>query len=158
MSRKVLKNKIKKFYVLDAKYNSIIVTRFINKISIKGKKSLAESIVYESFDIIKKQLNEDPIIVFNRAIENTRPLLDVKPRRIGGSTYQVPIELSLHRSITLAINWIIKVSRKKIGKSMSEKLAHEIIDASKKEGSAIKIREDTHKMAESNKAFAHFRW
>jgi small subunit ribosomal protein S7 len=157
MSRKMLQNK-KKEYTLDVKYNSIVITRFINKLSIEGKKSLAESIVYKSFDIVKKQLNEDPIVVFNRAIENARPLLEVKPRRMGGATYQIPVELSSHRSVTLAINWIIKVSREKAGKSMSEKLAREIIDASRKEGAVIKIREDTHKMAEANKAFAHYRW
>jgi small subunit ribosomal protein S7 len=142
----------------DSKYGSVIVSRFISKLNFEGKKSTAESIIYNSFDTIKRIVGEDPVVVFNRALENVRPLLEVRPRRVGGATYQVPMEVPMNRSITLAINWLIETARGKRGKSMSEKLAQELIDASKKEGAAIKRREDTHRMAEANKAFAHYRW
>ncbi|MDR2676634.1 MAG: 30S ribosomal protein S7 [Endomicrobium sp.] len=159
MPRKTLKPKKKrKLPDPDAKFGSVIVSRFINKLNFKGKKSIAESILYSAFNTIKKRTNEDPIIIFDRAVENVRPLLEVKPRRVGGATYQVPVEVSLSRSITLAIDWLIEIAKSKTGKPMSEKLAQEIIDSSKKEGAAIKKREDTHKMAEANKAFAHYRW
>ncbi|WP_374129558.1 30S ribosomal protein S7 [Candidatus Endomicrobiellum agilis] len=118
----------------------------------------AESIMYKSFDIIKEKTGEDPVAVFNRALENIRPLLEVKPRRVGGATYQVPMEVPMARSMTLGINWIIEIARGKTGKPMCDRLAQEIIDSSKKEGAAIKKKEDTHKMAEANKAFAHYRW
>jgi small subunit ribosomal protein S7 len=159
MPRKALKPKEKRgLPASDYKFGSIVVARFISKLNFKGKKSIAESIMYDSFDIIKERLGEDPVAVFNRAIENIRPLLEVRPRRVGGATYQVPIEVPSIRSITLAINWIIESARDKTGKPMCERLAQEIIDGSKKEGAAIKKREDTHKMAEANKAFAHYRW
>ncbi|MDR1087227.1 MAG: 30S ribosomal protein S7 [Endomicrobium sp.] len=159
MVRRILKPRERKGLPKpDAKFNSVIIARFINKLNFRGKKSVAESIVYSSFDIIKEKMNEDPVVVFDRAVENVRPLLEVKPRRVGGATYQVPVEVSMNRSITLAINWLIDIARSKKGKSMSEKLAQEIIDGSKKEGAVIKKREDTHKMAEANKAFAHYRW
>ncbi|MDR0401926.1 MAG: 30S ribosomal protein S7 [Endomicrobium sp.] len=142
----------------DSRYNSVLMSKFIGKLSFDGKKSVAEAIIYNSLDIVKKKTNEDPIVVFNRAIDNVRPLVEVRPRRVGGATYQVPMEVPKDRSITIAIDWIIKIARSKIGKSMCEKLAQEIIDASKKEGAVIKKRDDTHKMAEANKAFAHYRW
>ncbi|MDR0977684.1 MAG: 30S ribosomal protein S7 [Endomicrobium sp.] len=159
MPRKALKPKEKRgLPEPDPKYGSVVITRFINKLNFEGKKSVAESIVYDSFDIIKGKVNEEPVSVFNRALENIRPLLEVRPRRVGGATYQVPMEVPMSRSITLAINWIIEIARGKTGKPMCEKLAQEIIDASKKEGLAMKKREDTNKIAEANKAFAHYRW
>jgi len=142
----------------DSKYNSVLVARFINKLDHTGKKSTAESIFYKALDILKEKTNEDPLVVFNRCIENIRPLLEVRPRRVGGATYQVPMEVPHLRSTTLAIRWLIALSRARKGKPMAERLAAELLDANKKEGAAIKKREDTHRMAESNKAFAHYRW
>jgi small subunit ribosomal protein S7 len=159
MPRKALKPKEKRGVPEpDSKFGSVLISRFISKLNFEGKKSIAESIMYDSFDIVKKRTDEDPVSVFNRALENIRPLLEVRPRRVGGATYQVPMEVPVIRSTTLAINWLIGISRSKTGKPMREKLAQEIIDASKKEGAAVKKREDTHKMAEANKAFAHYRW
>ncbi|GMO66318.1 MAG: 30S ribosomal protein S7 [Endomicrobiia bacterium] len=159
MPRKALKPKERRSLPEpDSKYGSAIIARFIGKLNFEGKKSVAESIIYDSFDIIEERINEDPVTVFNRALDNVRPLLEVRPRRIGGATYQVPMEVQRNRSMTLAINWLIKFARSKTGKPMCERLAQEIIDASKKEGAAMKKREDTHKMAEANKAFAHYRW
>jgi small subunit ribosomal protein S7 len=159
MPRKALKPKEKRGMPSpDSKYGSVVIARFISKLNFEGKKSTAESIVYDSFDIIKERTGEDPVAVFNRTLENIRPLLEVRPRRVGGATYQVPMEVPLTRSITLAINWLIEIARSKTGKPMCERLAQEIIDGSKKEGAAMKKREDTHKMAEANKAFAHYRW
>jgi small subunit ribosomal protein S7 len=159
MPRKALKPKEKRgLPAPDSKYGSVVIARFINKLNFEGKKSTAESIMYDSFDIIKERTSEDPVAVFNRALENIRPLLEVRPRRVGGATYQVPMEVPLTRSMTLAINWLIEIARSKTGKPMCERLAQEIIDGSKKEGAAIKKKEDTHKMAEANKAFAHYRW
>jgi len=159
MPRKALKPKEKRgLPEPDLKYGSVMVARFINKLNFEGKKSVAESIIYDSFDIIKEKTGEEPIAVFNRALENVMPLLEVRSRRVGGATYQVPMEVPMVRSATLAINWIIGIARGKTGKPMREKLAQEIIDASRREGAAIKKREDTHKMAEANKAFAHYRW
>jgi small subunit ribosomal protein S7 len=159
MPRKALKPKEKRgLPEPDYKFGSVVIARFVSKLNFEGKKSIAESIMYDSFNIIKEKTGEDPVSVFNRAIENIRPLLEVRPRRVGGATYQVPLEVPSARSITLAINWIIESARSKTGKPMCERLAQEIIDGSKKEGAAIKKREDTHKMAESNKAFAHYRW
>lgn len=142
----------------DAKYNSVLISRFLNKLNFNGKKSCAEKIFYGAMDILKERTKEDPLVVFNRAIENVRPLLEVRPRRVGGATYQVPMEVPQLRSTTLAMNWIIQFARARTGKPMYERLAQELIDASRKEGSVIKKREDTHRMAESNKAFAHYRW
>jgi len=143
----------------DPKFNSKIVAKFINMVMLQGKKSLAEKMVYGAFEIIKKQLNEADILkVFNKALENVRPRLEVKPRRVGGATYQVPIEVRQERGSSIALRWIRDFAKSKKGKSMKDKLADEIITAYKGEGSAIKKRDDTHKMAESNKAFAHFRW
>lgn len=159
MPRKALKPREKRGLPQpDSKYGSVIIARFISKLNFEGKKSTAESIMYDAFDMIKEKTGEDPVAVFNRAIENIRPLLEVRPRRVGGATYQVPMEVPMTRSVTLAINWLIEIARSKAGKPMSERLAQEIIDGSKKEGAAMKKREDTHKMAEANKAFAHYRW
>lgn len=143
----------------DPKFNSKIVGKFINMVMVKGKKPLAEKIVYGAFEIIKKQLNEsDALKIFHKAIDNVRPRLEVKPRRVGGATYQVPLELKQERGTSIALRWIRDFAKTKKGKSMEYKLAEEILAAYKGEGSAIKKRDDTHKIAESNKAFAHFRW
>ncbi|GHT52490.1 30S ribosomal protein S7 [Endomicrobiia bacterium] len=159
MPRKALKPKEKRALPKpDSRYGSVIIARFISKLNFEGKKSTAESIIYDSFDIMKERTGEDPVGVFNKALDNIRPLLEVRPRRVGGATYQVPMEVPAARSVTLAINWLIESARKKTGKPMCEKLAQELIDGSKKEGTAMKKREDTHRMAEANKAFAHYRW
>lgn len=143
----------------DPKFNSKALSRFINMVMLKGKKSVAEHIVYGAFEIAKKQLNEpDALKIFHKAIDNVRPRLEVKPRRVGGATYQVPVEVRQERGTSIALRWIRDFARAKKGKSMEEKLADELIAAYRQEGSAIKKRDDTHKMAESNKAFAHFRW
>jgi small subunit ribosomal protein S7 len=143
----------------DPKYNSVIVAKFVNMVMLEGKKSIAEKMVYGAFEVIKKQLNDPDVIkVFHKALDNARPRLEVKPRRVGGATYQVPIEVRQERGTSIALRWIRDFAKTKKGKSMKEKLAEEIISAYKGEGSSIKKRDDTHKMAEANKAFAHFRW
>lgn len=148
-----------KVILADPKLNSKVVAKFINMVMLKGKKSIAERIVYGAFEIVKKNLNEQDILkVFYKALDNARPRLEVKPRRVGGATYQVPIEVRQERGTSIALRWIRDFAQNKKGKPMEQKLAEEIISAYKGEGSAIKKRDDTHKMAESNKAFAHFRW
>jgi small subunit ribosomal protein S7 len=143
----------------DPKFNSKIVAKFINMVMLSGKKSIAETMVYGAFEIIKKELNEQDVLkVFQKALDNARPRLEVKPRRVGGATYQVPIEVRQERGSSIALRWIRDFAKNKKGKPMQDKLADEIIAAYKGEGSAIKKRDDTHKMAEANKAFAHFRW
>jgi len=143
----------------DPKFNSKIVEKFINMVMLQGKKSIAEKMVYGALDIIKKQLNEPDVLkIFNKALDNARPRLEVKPRRVGGATYQIPIEVRQERGTSIALRWIRDFAKSKKGKSMKEKLAEEILAAYKGEGSVIKKRDDTHKMAEANKAFAHFRW
>lgn len=142
----------------DPIFNSKIVTKLINTIMLDGKKSTAERILYSAFDIVKEKTNEDPLEVFKKAIENITPLLEVRTRRIGGTNYQVPSEVSARRKQTLALRWLINYARVRTEKTMDIKLANEIIDASKGTGGAVKKKEDTHKMAEANKAFAHFRW
>lgn len=143
----------------DPKFNSKIIGKFINMVMVKGKKPVAENIVYGAFEIVKKQLNEPDVLkIFHKAIDNVRPRLEVKPRRVGGATYQVPIEVKQDRGTSIALRWIRDFAKLKKGKPMGQKLADEIIAAYKNEGSAIKKKDDTHKMAESNKAFAHFRW
>jgi small subunit ribosomal protein S7 len=142
----------------DPVFKSMIVTMFINKLVSEGKKSTAERIFYKAMEQIKKKANEEPLSTFTRALDNFRPLLEVKARRVGGATYQVPMEVTQERGTGLAMRWIIGYSREKTGKSMDVRLADEIVSASKKEGLSIKKREDTHKMAEANKAFAHYRW
>ena len=142
----------------DPKYNSVAVTKLINMVMRKGEKSIAEGIVYTAFDILEKKTGKSALEVFKKAMDNARPLLEVKPRRVGGATYQVPIEIKAERGTMIAMRWIRNFARTRKGKPMEEKLAQELLDAYKNEGSAIKKREDTHKMAESNKAFAHYRW
>jgi len=143
----------------DPKFNSKVVAKFINMVMLEGKKSIAEKMVYGAFDVLKKNLNEEDVLkIFYKALDNARPRLEVKPRRVGGATYQVPIEVRQERGTSIALRWIRDFARTKKGKSMQEKLADEIVAAYKGEGSAIKKRDDTHKMAEANKAFAHFRW
>ncbi len=145
--------------IADPKFNSKIVAKFINMIMLEGKKPLAEKMVYGAFEIVKNQLNEPDILkIFHKALDNARPRLEVKPRRVGGATYQVPIEVRQERGTSIALRWLRDFAKTKKGKPMKEKLAEEIIAAYKGEGSTIKKRDDTHKMAESNKAFAHFRW
>ena len=148
-----------KVILADPKFDSKIVAKFVNMVMLAGKKSVAERIVYGAFEIVKKNLNEQDILkVFYKALDNVRPRLEVKPRRVGGATYQVPIEVRQERGTSIALRWIRDFAQNKKGKPMEQKLAEEIISAYKGEGSAIKKRDDTHKMAESNKAFAHFRW
>ena len=156
MSRK--KRAPKRISYPDPKYGSLILAKFINFVMYDGKKSTAESIIYSTFEMIKNKTKEDPIKIFNDAINNIRPNLEVRSRRVGGATYQVPVEVKTKRSQTLALRWLLEASRKRKNKTMSDKLFNELMDASQKKGSAIKKREDTHRMAESNKAFAHFRW
>jgi small subunit ribosomal protein S7 len=148
-----------KVILADPIFNSKIVAKFINMVMLEGKKSLAEKMVYGAFEVIKKDMNEPDVLkIFNKALDNARPRLEVKPRRVGGATYQVPIEVRQERGTSIALRWIRDFAKNKKGRSMKEKLAEEIIAAYKGEGSAIKKRDDTHKMAEANKAFAHFRW
>jgi len=156
MSRK--KQAPKRILYPDAKYNSSVLAKFINFVMYDGKKATAEKIIYSALDKIKEKTKEDPIKVFNDAVNNIRPNLEVRSRRVGGATYQVPVEVKTKRSQTLALRWLLDATRNRKNKTMSDKLINEIMDASKNKGSAIKKREDTHKMAESNKAFAHFRW
>ena len=156
MSRK--KQAPKKIFYPDAKYKSLVLAKFINFVMYDGKKTTAEKIIYSALDKIREKTKEDPIKTFNEAITNIRPNLEVRSRRVGGATYQVPVEVKTKRSQTLALRWLLEATRKRKNKTMSENLLNELMDASQKKGSAIKKREDTHKMAESNKAFAHFRW
>jgi small subunit ribosomal protein S7 len=142
----------------DPKYNSKLLSKFVNILLEDGKKSTAERICYGAFDLIKKKTGNDPLKVFKTAIENVKPLVEVKPRRVGGATYQVPIEVRAHRRSALAFRWIINYSRGRSEKTMQERLAGELLDAYNNTGSSIKKKEDTHKMAEANKAFAHYRW
>ena len=148
----------KKNFYPDSRYGSLILSKFINFIMYDGKKSTAEKIIYTTFEQIKKKTKNDPIKIFNDAINNIRPNLEVRSRRVGGATYQVPVEVKTSRSQTLALRWLLEASRKRKNKTMSDKLFNELMDASQNRGSAIKKKEDTHKMAESNKAFAHYRW
>ena len=147
-----------KILIVDPRYKSTIIPKLINSIMYDGKKTVAEKIVYEAIDKIKSKSKEEPITVFNEAINNIRPTVEVKSRRVGGATYQVPVEVKIKRSQALALRWLIDASRKRKNKNMSDKIFNEIYDAYQNRGSAIKKKEDTHKMAESNKAFAHFRW
>jgi len=142
----------------DFKFNSVLLSRMINRINFQGKKIVGERLVYGALDIIQEKTKEDPLVVFTKAIENVRPLLEVKARRVGGANYQVPIEVRPARSATLAMRWILGAARDRKGRPMAEHLAEEILLAYKKEGAAFKKREDTHRMAEANRAFAHYRW
>jgi small subunit ribosomal protein S7 len=143
----------------DALYQSSLVTKFINTIMKQGKRSTAERIVYQSFDIVKERSGDDPLKVFKKAVDNVKPSLEVKSRRVGGSNYQVPIEVNPNRRLSLSIRWLVSYARSRgDGKTMQEKLANEFLDAANLRGGAVKKREDTHRMAEANKAFAHYRW
>ena len=142
----------------DPLYNSKLVTRLINNIMLDGKKGVAQKIVYDAFDILREKTDKEPLEVFEQAMENIMPLLEVKARRVGGATYQVPMEVRPDRRQTLGLRWLTNYSRARSERTMAERLAGEIMDAANNTGSAVKKREDTHKMAESNKAFAHFRW
>ena len=142
----------------DAVYNNRLVTQLINKILLDGKRSTAESIVYGAFDIVEEKTGQDPLSVFKKAMDNVRPTVEVKPRRVGGATYQVPTEVNSRRATTLAIRWIVGYSRDRKERSMAERLANEIMDASNGLGASVKKREDVYKMAESNRAFSHYRW
>ncbi len=148
----------KREVIPDPKYKSAVVSRFINIVMLEGKKSIAEKIVYKCFDILAEKTGKPALEAFQKALDNVRPLLEIKPRRIGGATYQVPIEVRSERGVSIAMRWIRNFARTKKGKPMEIKLASELLDAYKGEGAAIKKREDTHKMAEANKAFAHYRW
>lgn len=142
----------------DAVYNNRLVTQLINKVLLDGKKSTAEGIVYGAFDIVETKTGQDPLSVFKKAMDNVRPTLEVKPKRVGGATYQVPMEVNSRRATTLAIRWMVDFSRARKEKTMAERLAAEIIDASNEVGASVKKREDLYKMAESNRAFSHYRW
>ena len=156
MSRK--KTQPKKVVIPDPIFNSTIIPKLINSIMFDGKKVVAEKIVYEAIEKIKSKTKEEPINIFNEAINNIKPTVEVRSRRVGGATYQVPVEVKTKRAQALAIRWLVDASRKRKDKHMSDKIFNELYDAYEKKGSAVKKREDVHKMAESNKAFAHFRW
>ena len=156
MSRK--KQAPKRIFYPDPKYKSLTLAKFINFVMYDGRKDTAEKIIYSTLNKIKEKTKNDPIKIFNEAIENIRPNLEVRSRRVGGATYQVPVEVRTKRSQTLALRWLLEATRKRKNKTMSDKLFNELMDASQKKGAAIKKREDTHRMAESNKAFAHYRW
>lgn len=152
------KRAVKKDVLPDPIYNSKIVTKLINQIMIDGKRGIAQNIIYDAFEMIKNKTNEDPMVVFEKAMKNIRPALEVKSRRVGGSNYQVPVEVKPERAQALAFRWLAQYARLRSGKSMAEKLANEIIDASNGIGASVKKKDDTHKMAEANKAFAHYKW
>ncbi len=149
---------IKRDVLADPVYGSKVLTKLINQIMLDGKKGPAQKIVYKSFDLIQERTNENPMDVFTKALENITPSLEVKSRRVGGANYQVPVEVRADRAQALALRWLVNATRSRSGKSMAEKLANEIIDASNETGAAFKKKEDTHRMAEANKAFAHYRW
>ena len=142
----------------DPKHSSVLVTQLINKVMLDGKRSLAERIVYDAFDLMQQRTGADPVQTFRRALDNVKPMLEVKSRRVGGATYQVPIEVRQGRGTTLALRWITQYSRGRREHTMAQRLAGELLDASNNTGAAVKRREDTHKMADANKAFAHYRW
>ena len=149
---------VKREVLADPIYSSKIVTKLINRIMIGGKKGTAQKILYDAFNIVKEKTGQDPMEVFNKAYENIKPQLEIRSRRIGGGNYQVPVEVREERKQTLALRWLVQYAKNRNGKGMAEKLADEIIDAANGTGGAVKKREDTHKMAEANKAFAHYRW
>ena len=149
---------VKRDVLADPMYNSKLVTKLINRLMKDGKKGTAQTILYDAFDIVKEKTNTDPMEVFNKAMENIKPSLEVKSRRVGGANYQVPIEVKAARAQALSLRWLVQYARLRGGHSMAENLANEIIDASNGVGASVKKREDTHRMAEANKAFAHYRW
>jgi small subunit ribosomal protein S7 len=142
----------------DAKYNSELVARFVNGLMRSGKKSTATGVLYDAFEVIEARAKKPPLEVFEQAVKNATPLLEVRPRRVGGATYQIPMEVRPERRMSLAIRWLVQNSRQRPGKSMADKLAGEIMDAAAGQGASIKKRDDTHRMAEANRAFAHYRW
>ena len=149
---------IQREILTDPKYHSLLVAKFVNSLMRKGKKSIAESILYRSLDLIGKKSDEEPLKIFEKAIENIKPVIEVKSRRVGGSTYQVPVEVKPGRRLSLSIRWAITYAKARSEKTMEGKLAGELLDAANNRGAAIKKKEDTHKMADANKAFAHYRW
>ena len=149
---------VKRDVLPDPLYNSKLVTKLINRLMIDGKKGIAQTILYDSFEIVKEKTNQEPMDVLNKALENIKPALEVKSRRVGGANYQVPIEVRPDRSQALGLRWLVQYARLRGGHSMAENLANEIIDGSNGVGAAVKKREETHRMAEANKAFAHYRW
>ncbi|MEE9180685.1 MAG: 30S ribosomal protein S7 [Vicinamibacteria bacterium] len=142
----------------DALYNSVLVSKFINVVMKKGKKSIAETIVYRAFDKMHERTQEDPLKLFKKAVDNVKPALEVKSRRVGGSNYQVPVEVRIERRTSLSLRWLVNYARSRPEKTMIERLTGELLDAANSRGGAVKKREDTHRMAEANKAFAHYRW
>ncbi len=148
----------KREVIPDAKFHDLIVAKFMNSIMYDGKKSVAENIVYGAFDIIEGKLKSDPLVVFKTALDNVAPAIEVRSRRVGGATYQVPVEVRLERRAALAIRWLITAARGRNDKTMVERLSAELMDAANNRGNAVKKREDTHKMAEANRAFSHYRW
>jgi small subunit ribosomal protein S7 len=152
------KRAVKRDVLQDPLYNSKVVTKLINRIMYDGKRGKAQTILYDAFEIVREKTGKDPMEVFNKALENIKPALEVRARRVGGANYQVPTEVRDDRSEALGLRWLVQYARLRGGKSMAEKLANEIIDASEGTGGAVKKREDTHRMAEANKAFAHYRW
>jgi small subunit ribosomal protein S7 len=142
----------------DVRYNSVKVNRFIRQVMRRGKKSTATAVVYSAFDLVKEKSQKDPLEIFELALHNVGPQIEVKPRRVGGATYQVPVEVEADRRDSLAVRWILAASRSRSGKSMTERLAGELLDAANNTGTAVKKREEVHKMAEANRAFAHYRW
>lgn len=142
----------------DPKYGSVVVSQFVNRMMVQGKKSLSYRVIYGAMDVIKEKSGKDPVEVFTKALENVKPAVEVKSRRVGGSTYQVPVEIRDSRREALSMRWIIMFARKRKGRSMSQKLSDELLDAFNLTGSAFKKKEDTHRMAEANKAFSHYRW
>jgi small subunit ribosomal protein S7 len=142
----------------DPKYGDRLITRFINGIMLGGKKSVAEKIFYQALDIIQEKTKEDPVKIFKRAVENVKPVLEVRSRRVGGATYQIPLDVRPERRTTLGIRWIVNHARSRNERSMQDRLAAELLDASNNQGNSVKKKDDTHKMAEANKAFAHYRW
>ena len=152
------KRAVKRDVLPDPIYNSKLVTKLINRLMVDGKKGVAQTILYDSFEMIKEKTNQEPMDVLNKALENIQPALEVKSRRVGGANYQVPVEVRPDRSQALGLRWLVQYARLRGGHSRAENLANEIIDASNGVGAAVKKREDTHRMAEANKAFAHYRW
>lgn len=148
----------KRKVIPDARYNSVLLSQFVNKLMQKGKKSLATRIMYDTIELAGERMKKQPLEVLEEAVRNVSPVLEVKPRRVGGSTYQIPMEVPPRRQTSLAIRWLLAAARSRPGKSMAEKLAAELVDAANGTGSAVKKREDTHRMAEANRAFAHYRW
>ena len=142
----------------DPKYNSVYLAGFINRVMTRGKKSTAQHIVYDALDLVEKESSRDPMEIFNQAIRNTTPQLEVKPRRVGGATYQVPVEVRSDRQLSLAMRWLLRASRARVGRPMSERLAQELQEASRGQGAAVRRREEIHRMAEANRAFVHYRW